>query len=248
MALQRTGCWLDDHRSVVRRYVATVALLFMALSFSACRSTTPFARRHDQTPRIDSVPTALGVIRESRDPARRREAFEYLCKPSHMRGDESLRADVCEILGLAIKADPDPHTRVIIVRGLGEIGGAEQTPAIVAATSDSEPAVRIAVCRVLGKLKAQDATANLDSLFMTDPDLDVRLAAAEALGQLPNQQAALALVGGLHDPDVAVRFRCRESLKEMLGHDHGADLDAWRGEIRQADFEQLARPRRFGIF
>ncbi|GEM_PF-2672272 len=248
MALQHINSWIAARRQLTWRYVTAIALSVMALSFGACQSTLPFARTRDQTPAVDSVATALGVIRESLDPARRREAFEYLGKPSHTRGDAALRADVCDILALALKADPDPHTRVIIVQALGEIGGADQAPALVAAMGDAEPAVRIAVCRVLGKLKAQDATANLDSLFLTDPELDARLAAAEALGQLPGQQAALALVGGLNDPDVAVRFRCRESLKQMLGQDHGVDLNAWRDEIRHANFDELARPKRFGIF
>ncbi|MBI3465083.1 MAG: HEAT repeat domain-containing protein [Planctomycetes bacterium] len=188
---------------------------------TGCKHTSLFTRKNAPPPPIESVPDALSAIRASSDPSVRRDAFEFLGEPRHYSGNDASRDEITEILKLALTSE---------------------------AANDKDPAVRVTVCRVLGQAGATQATPQLDDLLMADSSLDVRLAAADALGNLPSRQAALALLEGIDDPDVALRFRCRESLKKLTGSDHSTDLAGWRQEIQTASFEQPAGRRRlFGL-
>ena len=84
----------------------------------------------------------------------------------------------------------------------------------------------------------------LDTLLVSDPSLDVRLAAADALGHIPTQQAAMSLLTGIEDADVAIRYRSRQSLKQITGKDHAGNVGEWREDIQTANFEELAARRR----
>jgi HEAT repeat protein len=214
---------------------AVVALL------AGCQ-TLPFFGRKDPLPApIDSVPSALAAIRSSRDPASRLDAFGYLGDPQLYRDDAKRRDEVAEILVLALAADNDPNARIAILRSLAHLGSPKSQPAIVKATSDADPAVRQVACRLLGESKDPSAIAPLQSVLASDTNLDVRLAAADALGHLPHRDAALALVQGLESPDVAVRFRSSQSLQRITGKDHAVDAAAWREEIQTTSFEELPR-------
>ena len=194
------------------------------------------------------MPDALSAIRSSSDPSVRREAFEFLGEPRHYSGNDTSRDEITEILKLALTAEDDPHSRITILRSLAKLRSPNSFAAIAGAANDKVPAVRVTVCKLMGQAGAIHATGQLDELLTADSSLDVRLAAAEALGNLPSRQAALALLEGIDDPDVALRFRCRESLKKLTGSDHAADLAGWRQEIQTASFEQpVGRRKLFGL-
>ena len=214
-----------------------------------CKHTSWFTRKSVQPAPIESVPDALSAIRSSSDPSVRRAAFEFLGNPRHYSGNDNNRDEISDILQLALSAEADPHLRITILQSLAKLQSPKALAAISGAATDKDPAVRVTACRLLGQAGAAQATAQLDELLTADSSLDVRLAAAEALGNLPSRQAALALLEGIDDPDVALRFRCRESLKKLTGTDHAADLAGWRHEIQTASFEEPAAHRkRFGLF
>jgi HEAT repeat protein len=219
-----------------------------------------FGRKDRSSIKIESVPDALATIRESRDPVARWLAIEYLGEPRRVGSDQANRDEISEILALAIANEPEPNARIHILQSLDQLGSRKRVPAYLEATKDKDASVRVTACRLLGKAGAPipradsgtyaegsdysaKATEVLDSLLTNDPSLDVRLAAAEALSHLPSEQSALALVGGLSDSDVAIRFRCRESLRAITGKDHAGDLNKWREEIQTANFEELANRR-----
>ncbi len=238
--------------------VCTVAFAGLA----GCKSGGLLARKQSSTISIESVPDALAALRESRDPVARWMAVEYLGEPRHVDADR--RAEVSDILALAVSVESEPNARIHILQSLDELGSPKRAPALLEAAKDKDASVRATACRLLGRANVptrnpasvsiatgpdytSEVTESLDTLLVSDTNLDVRLAAAEALGHLPNQQSALALVGGISDSDVAIRFRCRESLKRITGKDYSGDVGKWREEIQTANFEELAGRRRGGF-
>jgi HEAT repeat protein len=213
------------------------------ISALGCKATSFFARKHYSKPSIDSAAAALAAIRESSDPALRRAAFEYLGDPAHLGTDD--RDEVSNIMGLAVTSEPHAQTRIVILQSLSRLGSPNRWEPIAAALNDKEPAVRACACRLIGKSGRTDVVPMLDQLLLNDSNLDVRLAAADALGNVSTRDAAMALLSGVADADVAVRYRCRQSLQHIMGKDHAADVDEWRKEIQTANFEELAGQKRF---
>jgi HEAT repeat protein len=133
----------------------------------------------------------------------------------------------------------------VILDSLARLGSPTRWDAFNNALQDKDSQVRIAACRLVGKSGSTEQTKALDNLLISDPDLDVRLAAADALRHIPTRESALALLSGVQDSDVAVRHRCRESLKHITGKDFGSNADEWRTEIQTANFEELATHKQF---
>lgn len=216
------------------------AILISALG---CKATSFFARKQYSRPSIDSPAAALAAIRESSDPAQRRAAFEYLGEPDHVATDD--REEVTGILSLALSSEPNAQTRIVILRSLARLDSPKRWEPIATALKDNDPAVRITACRVVGKSAGPEVVNLLDQLLVNDSNLDVRLAAADALGNIATREAALALLSGVADTDVAMRYRCRQSLRQIIGKDHAANVDQWREEIQTANFEELGGQKRF---
>lgn len=226
----------------------SAVLTVVLLSALGCQATSLFTRKHYAKPTIESPAQALATLRESSDPVLRHEAFEYLGNPKHIGAETSNRDEITSILGLALSAEPQPETRILILQSIARIGSPHRWELIAAAVADKDAAVRVTACRLIGNSGNADAAKSLNDLVRSDTNLDVRLAAADALGNVPNRDSALALAGGLEDPDVAMRYRCRQSLRHILGKDHAGDVAQWREDIQTANFEELAgRKKYFGL-
>jgi HEAT repeat protein len=208
-----------------------------------CTATSWFTRKHYYKSPIDSTATALAAIRESDDPVLRREAFEYLGDPDHV-GPENVD-EVTGVLGLALGAEPRAQTKIAILHSLAQLGSAKRLDTIAAALKDSDPAVRIAACRAIGKPGNDEIAQILGELLTSDPALDVQLAAADALSNISSRQSANILLTGVAHSDVAIRHRCRQSLRQILGKDHAGNVNDWQQEIQTASFEEGGHPRRF---
>jgi HEAT repeat protein len=227
-----------------RELLLLLTLATAIISSVGCKTTTFFSRKEPQPAPIKSVADALTAVRTNSDPAVRRDAYQFLGNPKRYSGDDSSSDEITEILRLALTAETDPQLRIAVLSALAKLHSPKAIAAIAGATKDKETAVRVTACRLLGQSGARNAADQLDELLISDSSLDVRLAAAEALGNLPSRKAALALLEGVDDPDVAIRFRCRESLKKLTGTDHAADLTDWRKEIQTANFEEPTRRTR----
>jgi len=230
------------------RPLARIVSAVVVLSALGCGASTYFTRFRDTTPTVDSPQAALAAIRESRDPGLRRAAFEYLGDPRHLGGEAGDRDEVTSILGLALQSETEPQTRILVLESMTRLGSPKRVEAMSPAVTDKEPAVRAAACRHLGRTGSPEAAAKLEPVLVSDSSLDVRLAAADALANIPTQQAALSLLAGLEDSDVAIRYRCRQSLKQITGKDYSGSVGEWRQEIQTVNFEELAKKRHFGMF
>jgi HEAT repeat protein len=108
---------------------------------------------------------------------------------------------------------------------------------LVAALHDTDEAVRITAVQLLGASDDPTAVNPLAHALAEDASIDVRLAAARALGEFPNSSAAVgALTAAVFDPNPALQRRGFASLRAISPQDFGNDLHAWR------EFAAASRP------
>ena len=79
-----------------------------------------------------------------------------------------------------------------------------------------------------GRRGGKESVDELCKLLNSDSDMDVRLAAARALGQTKEKIAMPQLADALSDSDPAMQHRLVQSLKNVSGKDFGGDVEAWR--------------------
>lgn len=84
----------------------------------------------------------------------------------------------------ALREEPEGDVRASAAYGLGELGDAAATDALVAVLSDDHKWARFEACGALRKLKARGARAALERVAAGDDDEQVRKAAAKALEEM----------------------------------------------------------------
>jgi HEAT repeat protein len=80
----------------------------------------------------------------------------------------------------------------------------------------------------LGRRGEAASVPALAGALRSEKDVDVRLAAAEALGNIKSPEAIQALVVALDDRDPALQYVGVQSMKSITGEDYGPDVQAWR--------------------
>ena len=89
--------------------------------------------------------------------------------------------------------------RVQAALALGQIREPLSIPALTEALKDREPEVRSAACLALAKFSAPRTFESIGNVLLDDPQLDVRQAAAKALGEMRRAEAIPYLMDALHD-------------------------------------------------
>ncbi|MEX0939076.1 MAG: HEAT repeat domain-containing protein [Pirellulales bacterium] len=138
---------------------------------------------------------------------------------------------VAELAG-QLPNEADPLVREQIVRTLAALSMPQSISALRMALGDSAPTVRVAACNALGKLPAPEAQAALLEALGSDTDIDVRLAAADALKNFPDRQTVDGLAMALDDRDPALQYRAMQTLREVTGQPLGNSVTAWRQYVR----------------
>ena len=100
--------------------------------------------------------------------------------------------------------------------------------------------VEIAACEAWGHRAGPEAVDVLSQALAGDPDIDIRLAAARALGKTGDGAAMAALAGALEDRDPALQYRAIRSLASVTDQNFGDDVNRWREYCRD---EIPASPR-----
>lgn len=125
--------------------------------------------------------------------------------------------------------DVDPGVRAAAARGLGTHGGPEHAPLLIERLADDDAGVRIEAARALQRIHSQDAVeplmARLDPA--TEPEPQVRIEAASALGQYPENRVVERLITALADDNLAVNRTAQLSLRTLTGQDFGIDRARW---------------------
>jgi hypothetical protein len=147
-------------------------------------------------------------------------------KSTHVDSPE--QRQLTDELARQIQIEPDPLVRTAVVNAIAEFRTPIAQQVLEAGLNDSGASVRIACCRVLGKRGEASSVKSLSQTLKQDKDLDVRLAAAEALGKINSPESITALVTALEDRDPALQYVGVQSMKSLTGKDYGGDVDAWR--------------------
>ncbi len=142
---------------------------------------------------------------------------------------------ISDDLAKQIQAEQDPLVRRHIIRTLGYYNTPTAGVVLKAAINDSDSAARIAACEAWGRRGGKEAVEILTGVLSSDTDLDVRLAAARAVGQTHDSSAVGNLAEALVDPNPAIQFRIASSLKEVSGKDYGTDVNRWRAYAKGED-------------
>ncbi len=133
--------------------------------------------------------------------------------------------------------DTDPGVRAAGVRALGRHGEPEHVPQIVELLGDNDRYVRFEAARALQRIHSPGVVpVLLDTIREgNEPEGDVRVAAAEALGQYPEARVVDGLIASLADRRLSVNHAVRRSLITLTGQDFGVDRAAWVGWVEQTD-------------
>lgn len=108
---------------------------------------------------------------------------------------------------------------------MGRTADARWTPFLVPELGNPEPAMRLEALRSLGELEARPAVMPIIQLIARETDLEVRLAALTALGQIGGPEARRALEAAAEWDDEATARAAEEALEElMLGDDNTFEL------------------------
>ncbi|MCQ4333224.1 HEAT repeat domain-containing protein [Natronomonas sp. F2-12] len=108
--------------------------------------------------------------------------------------------------------DEQPELRMAAATGLGRVGDPSVTAALVERLEDSDPRVRCRSATACGRIGDPRAVEPLEERLRNDRDIDVRRAAAEALGEIGNEGAMRVLIDGAGDPNESIRRVVADSL------------------------------------
>lgn len=103
---------------------------------------------------------------------------------------------------------PSVAVRSVAAYGLGQLGSGQTAvagPALLDGLEDSDELVRCEAVDALQQLNYAPAIARILGLLRNDPDATVRASAAEALGELCDEEVIGQLEGSLSDGDESVR-------------------------------------------
>lgn len=125
--------------------------------------------------------------------------------------------------------DADPSVRAAATRAIGNHGSPDNVPILVERLKDEDRLVRQEAARALQRLHNPVAIpALLQAIEETsEPDVDVRSEAANALGQYADNKVVQGLIAALNDSNLAVNLNTLRSLRILTGQDFGYDRRAW---------------------
>ncbi len=197
------------------RFPFAVALALVAV---------PFAPRPAAA--ADPIESLKKGLHDERPEARAQAATEIGKAAPVLSDDERRKAALA--LRKAFEAEPAPLARVAEVKALARMKDeAGWVPALVAATSDRDDAVRAAATReaLLGR---SDLLAVVSKLLREDQDPTFRADLLLLLGRRRKRDAVPVLLDGLSDAHPRVATAAAEALEAVSGQALGYDAAPWK--------------------
>jgi hypothetical protein len=149
--------------------------------------------------------------------------------------DSPEQREITDQLARQMQVEPDPLVRQSVAAAIAEFHTPMAQQVLEAGLADENENVRVACCQALGRRAeagvldpGNTSVAALANALRSESDIDVRLAAAEALGHIKSPEAIQALVAALDDRDPALQYVGVQSMKSITGQDYGPDVQAWR--------------------
>ncbi len=131
--------------------------------------------------------------------------------------------------------DEDHLVRAAAIRALNVSRDVSASSLFVEALGDEHPLVRLEAAKALGNMLEPTAVDPLVRIVRSDPDIDVRIAAAAALKYYKELEVARALIPLLNEQDFGVAWQARRSLRRLTGQDLQYDEAAWLALITGPD-------------
>jgi HEAT repeat protein len=160
-------------------------------------------------------------------PSMRADALEQFAMRS-TGVDSPEQRQITDQLARQMQIEPDPLVRRVVVKAIAEFRTPMAQQVLEAGLADENSMVRVACCQGLGRRGDANSVACLSNSLRTDEDIDVRLAAADALGKTNSPEAVQALIVALDDRDPALQYAGVQSMKLLTGQDYGPDVQTWR--------------------
>ncbi|MHC4588884.1 MAG: HEAT repeat domain-containing protein, partial [Planctomycetota bacterium] len=168
-------------------------------------------------------PEAARMMVDPHDPDNRRAGI-VLISNSPFGGADAYLA----VYRDRVANETDPLAKAASITALGRYGGPDDAPAIAACLQDEQFQVRWEAAKALQRLHHPEVVADLLRILRNDREQpDIRVAAAVALGQYPQDRVFQGLVEALDAPELAVNAAARRSLSTLTGQDHGLYPAVW---------------------
>ncbi|HEY5313276.1 MAG TPA: HEAT repeat domain-containing protein [Pirellulales bacterium] len=164
-------------------------------------------------------------------PQDRINKLHQLAKLAPQRGPAQLEGESQDLVQV-LRKEEDPLMRAEILRTLAVYPTEAATKMLTAGLKDTDSDVRIACCEAWSKRKGHDATRLLSEMLTSDTNIDVRMAAARALGETGDPTATAALAQALEDHDPAMQYRAVQSLRKLTGKHYGDNVAVWREYVK----------------
>ncbi|HEX5443934.1 MAG TPA: HEAT repeat domain-containing protein [Pirellulales bacterium] len=163
------------------------------------------------------------------------KAIRQLAKAAPKLPPEQQEQASRELAQFLVK-EREPITRGHMLRTLAAFPTKTAERMLQAGLRDADQDVRVVCCDAWARRGGPEAVRVLSEVLSTDTDLDVRLAAARALGELHDPQAIGALGLALDDDNPAMQLRAIDSLRAISGKNYKT-VQEWRsfaqGEKRE---------------
>lgn len=143
-------------------------------------------------------------------------------------GDSHDQTRVVEELAMQIRTEGDPLVRAAIQESLGDFEVPLARDVLIAGLNDDDLNVKLICCQKLGHRGEPENVPILLGVLQGGEVLDVKLAAADALGKIRSTESVKALSVALKDRDPALQYAGVEALKQLSEEDFGNDVAAWQ--------------------
>ena len=225
-------CQIPNLR-VARAACVALASVGCLLSLAGCAN---FSASPSSWFSNDTRDTSAGIVAPSETLAE----LKKLAKQAKGASPKQKR-HTSEKLTEMIKREEDPALRAQIVRTLGHYDTLLAGDVLRASLRDSEAEVRVAGCRAWTRRAGKAAVRALGGALSKDDNIDVRLAAAQGLGQLGDVSAVAVLADALGEAesswrrtDPALQYRIVQSLEAITGQGYRNNFEAWQQYARGA--------------
>lgn len=210
----------DDHRPPVG--VADVPTTQPGIVTRVRNVPTATADKLYEMITVNSFKEAARNLRSS-DADVRRVALTRVASRSYGRG-----LPYTDVYRTTAQVDPDGLVRATAVRSLNRVRDLNSGPVLVAALGDGHPQVRLEAAKALSNLPDAAAETPLRALAQSnDQDIDIRIAALDAMRHYRSLETQRALVGQLNSSNFALAWQARRSLYLQNNVDYHYDEAAW---------------------
>lgn len=206
--------------------------------FAGCQSPTggdamfaaPSSKKSSYKAYSGPPRTPLETARDGEDPLERSKAFKTLIAEAPKKDSATQAQDIAE-LQLSFQRERDPLMRAKILETLAAYPTGDVESFLRTGLTDKNSAVRLMIVSACAK-RGEAGVPMLADVAEHDSDVDVKLAAARALGQIGGQAAVAALGTMLDDSNPAVQFRAMQALSQATGKRLGNDVTAWKSYVQ----------------